>query len=72
MGTGKLVDCCSDGDPYECHCSCHSDRKLGLLSEHCTPCCEVSPCGLKIMIGAMQLYISQCERCRTVGEQAAP
>ena len=68
---GLMHDRSSDGDPYECHCECHSDHP-GIMIEHCGPCCEMSPCGLRIVTGAKQLHINQCERCRTIGEQAMP
>jgi hypothetical protein len=66
----SIVECCSEGDLYECHCSCHEDRARGLMAEHVVPCCEMAPCGLRIIAGCMQMHISQCEKCRTVGEQA--
>lgn len=62
---------CSDHDESICRCSCHSELE-GMMIEHCTPCCEISPCGQGIKTGFMQFHISQCERCRTIGEQGLP
>jgi hypothetical protein len=61
--------CCSDDDFLICHCECH-DPEWGQFIEHVAPCCQLSPCGLRIVTGALQLHIHYCEQCKTIGEQA--
>ena len=62
----NLVDCCDGGDPYECHCSYHKNKLSGIMTERVMACCEMSPCGLRIKIGLMQLHIGQCEKCQNL------
>lgn len=54
-------------DPDECACECHqheSDADEGcphVKVEHVGPCCEVCRhCGMRIMVGAMQLHLVEC------------
>jgi len=60
----------SGKDPYECECPCHREGNGNMV--HCMPCCDQAPCGLMIKINCMQLHLNQCQKCRTVGEQAEP
>lgn len=66
----SLIGCCDGGDPYECHCSCHVDNAHRAITEHVMSCCEISPCGLRIKVGSMQLHSIHCDKCRDILEKS--
>jgi hypothetical protein len=59
---------CCGPDQYVCDCPCHDPANETV---HCSPCCEKSLCGLQIKIGATQLHINQCEKCKSIRSQAS-
>jgi hypothetical protein len=57
---------------YECKCPCHFVKPGKRKFHHRIPCCELSPCGIRILYEFMVHHLKDCEKCRTIGEQAEP